>query len=123
MRHKTISPRKDGATITLILTSPTSLEVGFPIRLNSILLSTTITLPVLLAVFTAEVLLDAGEIPKSSTWVMVDAGGFRAHIHPLSFGSFLPELPWQIMPSSVQLQILVSLKPLPADLAHEPVRR
>lgn len=99
--------------------------MGFPIGLDGIFLRTLITLPVLLTMLTAEVLLDACEIPKRARWIVVNAAGLRANINPFLhlLPRPLPELPWQVMPSPVKLQILISLKTFVADLAYEPVRR
>ena len=55
----------------------------------------------------------------------MDARRFGANVDPLSnlLARTLPELPRKIMSPPMELQILVSLKPLVADFAHESVRR
>lgn len=95
----------------------------FPIRLYRIFLRAPLALPLLLAVLSAKVLLDPGKVTQSSTWVVVDARGFRAHVDSLTWlltGSLL-QLPWQVMASSVKLEVLVALEAFVTDLAHEPV--
>lgn len=52
-------PGKKSTTVTFILPSTTSLRMGFPIGLNSIFLRTFVTLPFLLTVLPAKMLLDA----------------------------------------------------------------
>ena len=98
--------------------------MSLPIRLNSIDLGTLIALPLLLTVLPAKMFLDPREVAEGSRWVVVDTCRLRAHISPLLhrlFVASLLQLPWQVVPSPVELQVLVSLKTLVADLADEPV--
>lgn len=99
--------------------------MSLPIGLNGVLLGALVTLPLLLAVLPAEVLLDPSEVAERARRIMVDARRLRADVHPLP--NLLPrplaELPRQVVAAPVQLEVLVSLKPFVADLAHESVRR
>lgn len=118
-------PGKDGTTVTFILPSATSLLVSFPIRLNSIFLRAFITFPFLLTMFTAEVFFNPSQVTKCPSRIMMNTARLRAYINPFPNLSRcpLPQLPRQIMTSSMQLKILVSLKPFVTYLAHEPIRR
>ena len=119
-------PREKGSTITSVLSSATSLGMSFPIRLNSVPLRTLITFPFLLAMLSTKVLLDSRQVPKSPQWIMMNTACFWTHINFLPYNLFVSSLlqfPWQIVPSFVKLKILISLKPLAADLAYESIRR
>lgn len=77
--------------------------MGFPIRLDCVFLGAPVALPLLLAVFPAEMLLYSGEIAEGSRRMVVDARRLWADIHFLFhlFARSLPEFPWKIMTSPV----------------------
>lgn len=81
MSYETIPPGEESATIATILTRATGLTMSLPIRLNGITLGALLALELLLAVFARVVLLDAGEVTKGSSWVMVDTSGLRTQVH------------------------------------------
>lgn len=99
--------------------------MSLPIRLDGILLRTSVALPLLLPMLPGEVLFYACEITQSSGCIMVRAGDLGADIHLLlSVGAAsLLELPWQIMAPPVELEVLVSLEPLMADFTYVSVCR
>ncbi|OAY79049.1 hypothetical protein ACMD2_04491 [Ananas comosus] len=107
--------------VTLVLPSATNLAMGFPVRLNSILLGALITLPLLLPMLPEEVLLDPSEVPKSPRGVMVHAGHFWAYVHLLPHllvACLLLQPPWQVVAPSVELQ-----QDLDLDLDLERLKR
>ena len=84
MSYEAILPGEKGSTVTSIFSCTTGFGVSLPIRLNSIDLGALVTLPLLLSMLSAKVLLDPREIPECPGGVMVDARGLGAHIDPLS---------------------------------------
>lgn len=116
-------PGEDCSTITLVFFSPTSLDMSLPIRLHRILFRALIALPLLLAVLPAIMFLNSGQVAESSTGVVVHTCCDRAYIDPLpNLGAGpLPKLPRKIVASPMQLEVLVPLKPLVADLTNKPV--
>ena len=59
-------PGEESPTIAFVLPSATNLGMGFPIGLYSVLLQTLITFPLLLTMFSTEMLLYPCEIAQSS---------------------------------------------------------
>lgn len=100
--------------------------MSFPVRLNCVFLRTLLTFPLLLTMLSAEMLLDARQISEGPGGVVVDAALFRAYVNlflDLIFVGSLLQLPWEVMPSSVELQVLVPLETFVADFTDEPVCR
>lgn len=125
MSDEAVPPGKQGSAIASVLSGAAGLQVRLPIGLHGVLLRATLALPLLLAVFSAEMLLYAGEIAERSLRIVVHARRLRTHVHSLPhlIARSLPELPWQIVSTPVKLQVLVPLKSFVADLAHKSVRR
>lgn len=97
--------------------------MSFPVRLHRVFLGALVTFPGFLAVLPEKVLFDARKIPECPRWIVVDAGGFGADIdslNDLSARSLL-KLPWQVVTSSVELEVLVPLEPLLTNFTYKPV--
>lgn len=120
----TNKPGKHTATVTRMASGTTGLDVSLVIRLNRVPFGALVTHPLLVvAVLPPEVLLDPHKVTEGMARVMVQATWLRTNKHLLLHPLCLPleKLPRHLVPSPVHLEILVSLKPLVADLTHIPV--
>lgn len=119
-----VKPGENSSTVAFVFSCTASLGMSFPVRMYSVLLWTPFTFPFLLTVFPAEMLLDSGKVTKCPSRVVVDTGGFRAHVDALSdhvSAASLPELPWKVVSSSMKLKVLVSLETLVANFTYKSV--
>ena len=122
-RSDIVLPGKECSTVTFVLPGSASFRVSFPVRLNCVFLRTLLALPLLLAMFSTEMFFYPSKVAEGSGGVVVNAGLLGADVNLLSnlFVRPLLELPWKIVSSSVQLQVLVSLKPFIADFTYESI--
>lgn len=124
MSYETIPPREEGATITSILASTTSLGVSLPIGLNSVTFATFLTLEFLFTMLPGVVLLDASEVAEGASRVMVDTSRLGAQVDlflNLVFVGLLSQLPRQVVSSPMKLKILLPLESFVAHFAYETV--
>ncbi len=70
-QRETNKPGKQGTTITAVLTSSAGFRMSFPVGLNSVSLRALVALPLLLAMFATEVLLDASQVPQGARRVVM----------------------------------------------------
>lgn len=78
-------PREYCPAIALVFSRSTGLRMSFPIRLNSITLRALCTLPFLLTMFPAKMLLNTSQVSKCPWWVIMHTRLLGAHIHPFSY--------------------------------------
>ena len=116
-------PREEGAAIASVLSSTAGLHMGLPIGLHGVPLGALIALPFFLSMLPAEVFLYTSEIAECPGSVMMNASLLRTDVNPLPrlLRAPLFQLPWKIMPSPMQLKVLVSLETLSADLTYEAI--
>jgi hypothetical protein len=125
MGHETVSSGKEGSAITAVLAGAAGFGMSFPVGLNSVSLGALVALPLLLSMLAAKVLLYASQVAQSARRVVMHTGGLRADIDALAnlLAGPLPQLPGQVMAPSVQLQVLIPLKPFVTNLAHKSIGR
>lgn len=125
MLDEALHPGEDAAAVAGMAAGAAGLEMGFVIGLNGVALGAFVAHPLLLvAVLPPEMLLDSNEVAEGVAGVVVEAAGLRAHEHAFPGDGRVPlqQLPRHLVAAPVHLQILVSLEPLVADLAHVPIR-
>ena len=98
-------PREQGAAVASVLSGAASFHMSLPIGVYGVFLRAAFALPLFLTVFSAEVLLDAGEVAERPCGVVVDAGRFGTHVSflPWLFAPSLPQLPRQVVAAPVKL--------------------
>ena len=98
-------PREQGSAVASVFSGTASFHMSLPIGVYVVFLRTTFALPLFLIVFSAEVLLDAGEVAERPCGVVVDAGRFGTHVSflPWLFAPSLPQLPRQVVAAPVKL--------------------
>lgn len=119
-----ISPGENGSTATFELPFATDPGMSFPVRLNRIHLWAIVAFPILLTMLSGKVLLYTCNVSQSPCWIMMNTTTYRANINLLPcnlIDYLLLQFPWQIVPSPMELQILVSPKPFAADLTDKSV--
>jgi len=118
-------PGKEGSAITAVLAGAAGFGMSFPVGLNSVSLGALVALPLLLSMLAAKVLLYASQVAQSARRVVMHTGGLRADVDALAnlLAGPLPQLPGQVMAPSVQLQVLIPLKPFVTNLAHKSIGR
>lgn len=119
-------PGKNTTAIARMAAGPAGLEVRLVVRLYGVPLGAPRADPLPLAtVFPTEMLLDPDKISERMAWVVVETTRLGTDEHSLSYFTLslpLHQLPRNLVPSTVHLQVLVPLETLVAYFTYIPIR-
>lgn len=112
--------------MALVSAAAADAGMGHPIGADGVALGAPLALPLFLPVLAAVVLLDPRDVRQRPRGVVVSAGLLRADEESLPPGgaagrrpAAFAELPRQVVPAAVDLQVLATPELLAADLAEE----